>query len=111
MIYLAPKNVDDVTDYQIDFASLLPANFELANATVTVVASGNTESPIALEAMNPTTGDNVSPAISATVVLFWLQGGTAKIWYLVKVQVEDTQSGNPRRKYTRYAKVQVRDDL
>jgi hypothetical protein len=110
MIYLKPKNVGDVTDYKIGFVDLLPVGFEIGSVETTVTEAGNTESPRTLIVDDSVLATELSPPGLSSEVVIWLSGGTAMTWYLLKIEIDDGLSP-AKRKYTRYAKVQVREDV
>src|SRR5882672_1990858 len=111
MIYLKAKNAGDTVDYQVDFVDLIPPEFNLDSATVEITKAGNTESPIELLVEDTAIVVDESPAERATAVLFWLVGGTVDVNYELRITASDSQSVVPDRVYTRYARIQVRDDL
>lgn len=111
MLYLPPKNAADVTDYQIDFASLIPSGVSLDSKEVSIVDSGTGESPMTLTCVDTAFGADTSPPEADSVLLIWLAGGTKDTVYRGKCIVSDSQSADPDRTYTRYFQIEVRDDL
>jgi hypothetical protein len=112
MIYLNAKNAADESQYSVDFTSHLPEGVTIQNATAIVSESG-TESPISLEIYDVVVGGHASPPLENNVI-FSLRGGVTDggdpINYKLKFELEDTAQ-SPHGNYTRYAMVQVRDDL
>lgn len=110
MIYLNPKNAGDTADYLVAFDDIIPADFSMVAASVSVDSAGNTESPLTLEAQNAFPSTDLSPPSESKGVLFELTEGTPMTWYLLLVRVT-VQKGSKARLYSKYVKVQVRDDL
>lgn len=108
MIYLAEKAPADVVDYQLDMSEFIPAGFSIDAFTVDVTAAGNSESPLALEAFDPTSQPLVEGGEQNVVIVFWLRAGTPGVRYQGKISISDNQSGGSTdRKYERLFEVEV----
>lgn len=107
MIYLKSKSAEDTVGYTVNFDDELPLGFVLDSGEVTIEGSGNTESPVILEVLDVLTSNDVSPSPDTSDVLFSLEQGTEKTWYLLKVRASFTKGGKTRNA-TKYAKVHVR---
>lgn len=92
------KDPEEVSDYLVDFAPLLPEGAQLSGTpTVTIEAAGNGESPT-LEAQDVSLASGEPPVGSPpleTAVLFWLSGGTDQVRYRGKIKVQLPSTGSP----------------
>jgi hypothetical protein len=96
------KDPEAKSDYEVDFAALIDAGFELTGTPVVEIeAAGNGESPLELESADPAA---VAPSVSpdppgspplATAVSFWLTGGTSGVRYRGKIKCDTTGAGSP----------------
>jgi hypothetical protein len=96
---LDDKDPEARSDYEIDFAALIDAGYELTGTPmVEIESAGNGESPVELssadETLSAPSGSQGSPPL-ATAVSFWLEGGTSGVRYQGKIKCETTGSGSP----------------
>lgn len=109
MITLPDKDPEEVLDYQVSFADLIPADFVLDTAAAVVESASPSESPLSLDVLTAdvTQNANNSPLRDDSVTV-WLSGGTVGCKYTVKVTVSDSQGVPHDRQYVRRLRVKVK---
>lgn len=93
------KDPEAKSDYEIDFATLIAAGFELTGTPEVVIeAAGNGESPMELSSSDSTVvapPDSPGSPPLATAASFWLMGGTGGVRYRGKIKCVATGTGSP----------------
>ncbi len=93
------KDPEASSDYEIDFAALIDAGFELTGTpSVVIESAGNGESPVELSSADvlvvaPPNSPGSPPL--ATAVSFWLTGGTMGVRYRGRILCETSGAGSP----------------
>lgn len=105
-VYLPNKFSSDLLDYRVDFTEFVPKTFTLDSVDVEVVDSGTGESPMELIVVgDATVGTN--RAGKASLCVFWLNNGTPKTRYRLKLTASDDQDTDPDRSYSVYAEIYI----
>lgn len=110
MLYLMAKAPGDVVERTVEF--FLDVQGDAINPVVEIIAAGNGESSIELEA---TAAEVVDSPLSAsdsprkTLVKFKLTGGTKDVNYKGSVHVEDNIESPPGTNLTKYFIITVKE--
>ncbi len=93
------KDPEARSDYEIDFAAVIDAGFELTGTpTVEIESAGNGESPVELSSADVSVvapPDSPGSPPLATAVSFWLENGTAGVRYRGKIKCDTNGPGSP----------------
>ncbi len=96
---LNDKDPEARSDYEIDFAALIDAGYELTGTPmVEIESAGNGESPVELSSADESVvapPDSPGSPPLATAVSFWLLGGTSGVRYRGKIKCETNGPGSP----------------
>lgn len=111
MIYLPDKAPGDLMDYSLDLSTFFPEGFDIDDIEITIEDSGTGESPITLTIEGDPFAQQVEEGVGGNAVLvFWLNGGTAKTRYQGRIRISDDESTDPTdRKYERLFQILVTD--
>ncbi len=93
------KDPEASSDYEIDFAALIDAGYELTGTPIVEIESaGNGESPVELSSADVSVvapPDSPGSPPLATAVSLWLTGGTSGVRYRGKIKCESNGPGSP----------------
>ncbi len=93
------KDPEATADYEVDFAALIDAGFELTGTpTIEIEEAGNGESPLEMSVVDASIvapPDSPGSPPLATATLFWLTGGTSGVRYRGKIRCDASAAGSP----------------
>jgi len=109
MLTLPDKDPEELLDYQVSFADLIPAGYIIDEVEAVVESADPSQSPLTLvvESALASTSGSSSPERMDSATL-WLSGGLTGCKYTIKVTVSDTQDVPHDRQYVRRAKIKVK---